>query len=106
MGKLQHKRKPNNQHSTKISSQQTNRIRNPTRNDPFTRKKTQQKILENNQQKNQRTPKKRERPTRLLGPRPKTKQLATPMFHEEPLAIGSAFPLDGINRGNRNSGYL
>ncbi|MBA7493752.1 hypothetical protein ES702_04314 [subsurface metagenome] len=64
------------------------------------------KILENNQQKNQRTQKKRERPTRLLSPRPKTKQLATPMFHEEPLAIGSAFPLDGINRGNRNSGYL
>jgi len=79
MGKLQHKRKPNNQHSTKISSQQTNRIRNPPRNDPFTRKKTQRKILENNQQKNQRTPKKRERPTRLLVPRSNTnpKQLAT-----------------------------
>jgi len=79
MGKLQHKRKPNNQHLTKTSSQQTNRIRNPPRNDPFTRKKTQRKILENNQQKNQRTPKKRERPTRLLVPRPNTnpKQLAT-----------------------------
>ena len=38
-----------------------------------------QKILENNQQKNQRTPKKRERPTRPLVPRPNTnpKQLAT-----------------------------
>lgn len=74
-----HKKKPNNQHSTKTSSQQTNRIRNPPRNDPFTRKKTQRKILENNQQKNQRTPKKRERPTRLLVPRPNTnpKQLAT-----------------------------